>query len=150
MCSSDLIDATDLSRGALALARRNVASHRLGDRIALHQGDLFAALKGRRYDLIISNPPYEPSAHVDTQSPEFAAEPRMAHDGGNDGLDVIRRLIRQASERLAPHGVLAIEVGGLHAAIEREFAAQQPEWFATQDGSNCVVIFRAAALPRRG
>ena len=144
------VDATDLSPRALEVARINVRDHGLEDRVSLFEADVLTGTPPAKYDLIISNPPYEPSAHVDTQSPEFAAEPRMAHDGGNDGLDVIRRLIRQASERLAPHGVLAIEVGGLHAAIEREFAALQPEWFATQDGSNCVVIFRAAALPRRG
>lgn len=150
------VDACDVSPAALEVARINVDAHRLGRRVALCESDVFdsvpASPKPRRtgptpkYDLIISNPPYEPSAHVDTQAPEFAAEPRLAHDGGSDGLVIIRKLLRQARTRLAPHGILAIEVGGLHAAIEREFAALGPQWLPTQDGSDCVVVFRAARL----
>jgi ribosomal protein L3 glutamine methyltransferase len=98
------------------------------------------------YDLILSNPPYEPSAHVDRQAPEFAAEPRLAHDGGADGLRVIRELVRQATDRLVSEGLLVIEVGGLRRAVEREFAALAPEWLPTADGSNCVVLFRAQRL----
>jgi ribosomal protein L3 glutamine methyltransferase len=141
------IDACDLSAPALAVARINVDEHRLSRRVALFESDIFAAVPPARYDLIVCNPPYEPSAHVDGQAPEFAAEPRMAHDGGSDGLDIIRKLLRQARARLQPHGILAIEVGGLHAAIEREFAALRPRWLPTQDGSNCVVVFRASDLP---
>lgn len=140
------VDACDLSADALDVAGVNVRDHNLSDRVRLFRSDVFDAVPPAAYDLIISNPPYEPSAHVDTQAPEFAAEPRMAHDGGRDGLVIIRKLIRQAATRLAPHGMLAIEVGGLHDAINREFAALRPEWLPTQDGSDCVVVFRAAAL----
>jgi ribosomal protein L3 glutamine methyltransferase len=150
------VDACDLSAAALEVARINVREHQLTRRVTLFESDVFDAVPAApglrradpppKYDVIISNPPYEPSAHVDTQAPEFAAEPRMAHDGGSDGLDIIRKLIRQARTRLEPHGILAIEVGGLHAAIEREFAGLEPEWLPTQDGSNCVVAFRAAQL----
>ena len=139
------VDATDLSPPALEVARINVRDHGLADRISLFESDVLSAVPPATYDIIISNPPYEPSAHVDGQSPEFAAEPRMAHDGGRDGLEIVRRLIREAAGRLAPHGVLAIEVGGLRAAIDREFGSLRPEWLATQDGSNCVVVFRADA-----
>jgi ribosomal protein L3 glutamine methyltransferase len=103
-----------------------------------------------KYDVILSNPPYEPSSLVDTQDPEFAAEPRMAHDGGRDGLDIVRRLLRQARDRLAPHGIVVIEVGGLHAVINREFAALDPHWLRTEDGSDCVVLFQAHRLMRAG
>jgi len=144
------VDACDLSADALDVAVVNVRDHNLSDRVRLFRSDVFDAVPPAAYDLIISNPPYEPSAHVDTQAPEFAAEPRMAHDGGRDGLVIIRKLIRQAATRLAPHGVLAIEVGGLHDAINREFAALRPEWLPTQDGSDCVVVFRAAALAAAG
>ncbi len=98
------------------------------------------------YDLILSNPPYEPSAHVDKQDPEFAAEPRLAHDGGPDGLVIVRKILRQARERIAPHGVVAVEVGGLRKAINREFAALAPGWLETEDGSNCVFVVRAEKL----
>ncbi len=140
------VDACDLSADALAVARINVAAHRLQERVHLFTSDVFAAVPPARYDLILSNPPYEPSAHVDRQAPEFAAEPRLAHDGGRDGLTIVRRLLAQAADRLQPHGSVVIEVGGLRRAIDREFAALQPEWLETDDGSNCVVLFRAAAL----
>ena len=128
------------------MAKINVAAHALDSRLELFQSDVFDAVPPVRYDLIISNPPYEPSAHVDGQAPEFAAEPRLAHDGGRDGLDIIRKIVAQARARLQPHGILAIEVGGLQAAINREVAAFAPEWLPTQDGSDCVVLFRAERL----
>ncbi len=140
------VDACDLSAKALEVARINVRDHRVSERVKLFQSDVFDAVPMAQYDIILSNPPYEPSAHVDAQAPEFAAEPRVAHDGGRDGLVIIRKLLRQARERLAPHGIVVIEVGGLRAAIEREFAALQPEWLETEDGSDCVVLLRAARL----
>ena len=140
------VDACDLSPKALEVAKINVREHRMSERVKLFQSDVFDAVPLAQYDIILSNPPYEPSAHVDAQAPEFAAEPRVAHDGGRDGLVIIRKLLRQARERLAPHGIVVIEVGGLHAAIEREFAALQPQWLETEDGSDCVVLFRASRL----
>src|SRR6478735_1359469 len=86
------VDAVDLSAGALALARRNVATHRLGDRITLHRGDLFKPLQGQRYDLIISNPPYVDAGGMAELPPEFRHEPRMALAAGDDGLDLVHRI----------------------------------------------------------
>ncbi|MBL9203230.1 MAG: 50S ribosomal protein L3 N(5)-glutamine methyltransferase [Opitutaceae bacterium] len=140
------IDACDLSADALDVARINVAAHHVGARVKLFESDVLDAVPPARYDVVLSNPPYEPSAHVDTQAPEFAAEPRMAHDGGRDGLVIIRKLLRQSRDRLEPHGLVVIEVGGLRAAIDREFAAFKPRWLRTADGSDCVVCFRADRL----
>ncbi len=140
------IDACDLSAEALAVAAINVKEHRLTRRVHVFASDVFDTMPPAKYDVILSNPPYEPSGLVDTQAPEFAAEPRMAHDGGRDGLGIIRKLLRQARGRLAPHGIVVIEVGGLRAAIDREFAALQPHWLHTQDGSDCVVLFQAERL----
>ena len=140
------VDACDLSADALEVARINVREHRLEDRVQLFESDVFAAMPPARYDVILSNPPYEPSAWVDGQAPEFAAEPRMAHDGGADGMAIIRELLRQSGPRLQPHGIVVIEVGGLQGTIEREFGTLRPQWLATQDGSNCVVAFRAERL----
>ena len=140
------VDAIDLSADALAVAEINVREHRLGKRVRLFASDVFDAVPPATYDVILSNPPYEPSAHVDAQAPEFAAEPRIAHDGGGDGLVVIRKLLAQARERLAPDGVVLIEVGGLQKAIEREFGALEPSWLPTEDGSDCVCVFRAEKL----
>jgi ribosomal protein L3 glutamine methyltransferase len=140
------VDACDLSAAALEVAKLNVRAHRLTRRVDLFPSDVFDAVPPARYDVILSNPPYEPSALVDAQAPEFAAEPRVAHDGGRDGLVIIRKLLRQAPDRLQPHGVVVIEVGGLRAAIDREFAALQPHWLHTEDGADCVVLFQAARL----
>ena len=140
------VDACDLSPAALEVAAINVREHGLADRIELFASDVLDRVPAARYDIILSNPPYEPSAVVDGQAPEFAAEPRMAHDGGRDGLAIIRKLLRQARARLEPHGIVVIEVGGLRAAIEREFSNLRPEWLHTQDGSDCVALFRARDL----
>jgi len=139
------VDAIDLSADALDVARINVRAHGLEGRIALHQSDVFAALPlprsaAGKYDLILSNPPYEPSTHCDALPVEFTREPRLALDGGRDGLDIIRKLLAQARARLAPGGLVLIEVGGLHEAMEREFAALRPQWLATEDGSDCVCM----------
>lgn len=140
------VDACDLSPAALEVAAINVRAHRLGRRVRLFASDVFDQVPSAKYDVILSNPPYEPSALVDAHAPEFAAEPRMAHDGGRDGLAIIRKLLRQARSRLPPHGIVVIEVGGLRAAIEREFAALEPHWLHTEDGADCVALFHAARL----
>lgn len=149
------VDGVDLSPAALEVAAINVKAHSAkggpGRRVQLHRGDVLDALPPPArpedgYDLIVSNPPYEPSAHVDRQDPEFAAEPRMAHDGGADGLVIVRKLLRQARERIAPHGIVAVEIGGLRKAVNREFAALAPEWLPTEDGSDCVFFVRAEKL----
>ena len=140
------VDACDLSADALAVAKINVRDHRLGRRVRLWESDVFDSVPPAHYDLILSNPPYEPSALVEAQAPEFAAEPRLAHDGGRDGLTIIRKLLAQARTRLAPHGLVVIEVGGLRPAIDREFAALQPHWLSTEDGTDCVCLFQAARL----
>jgi ribosomal protein L3 glutamine methyltransferase len=140
------VDACDLSRAALEVAAVNVREHKLDGRVRLFESNVFDAMPVAAYDIILSNPPYEPTSLVDAQTPEFAAEPRMAHDGGADGLNIIRKLLRQAPNRLQAHGIVVIEVGGLRAAIDREFAALRPEWLRTQDGTNCVVMFRAENL----
>lgn len=140
------VDACDLSQDALDVAEINVREHKLQDRIQLFESDVFDAVPPTHYDIILSNPPYEPSALVDSQAPEFAAEPRMAHDGGRDGMGIVRKILRQARTRLQPHGIVVIEVGGLRSAIERECAALHPEWLRTHDGSDCVAMFRAGKL----
>ncbi len=142
------VDGLDISPAALAVAGVNVKALAAGGRVKLHQSDVFDGVPPPKggYDLIVSNPPYEPSAHVDRQDPEFKAEPRMAHDGGADGLVIVRKLLRQARDRLAPHGLVAVEIGGLRKAVNREFAALSPEWLETEDGSDCVFVVRAALL----
>jgi len=142
------VNAIDLSPAALEVAAINVRAHRLGRRVHLWPGDVFEGVPAaQRYDLIISNPPYEPAARCDRLPAEFQQEPRLALDGGRDGLDIIRRLLQQAGARLAPHGLLLIEVGGLRRAMTREFKSLGLQWLPTADGSNCVCLVRAERLP---
>lgn len=115
------IDATDVSTAALEVARMNVAEYGLDDRVTLHAGDLFAALGDRRFDLIISNPPYVAAAEVAAFPPEYAAEPRLAHLGGEDGLDLVRRILEQAPAHLNAGGGLLCEIGTGRELIEIEF-----------------------------
>ena len=144
------VDAFDLSASALDVAKINLQSHRLSKRVRLIRSDVLDAAAAASYDVILSNPPYEPSKLVDAQAPEFAAEPRMAHDGGTDGMVIIRKLLQQARARLSPRGVVVIEVGGLRAAIDREFGSLQPHWLHTSDGTDCVVLFNAERLKNPG
>jgi len=140
------VDAFDVSANALEVAKINVRDHRLGRRVHLYTSDVLDAAPAAKYDVILSNPPYEPSAHVDALPVEFHREPRLALDGGADGLAIIRRLLRQARPHLKPHGLVLIEAGGLRAAMDREFAALAPSWLTTEDGADCICVFHAARL----
>jgi ribosomal protein L3 glutamine methyltransferase len=142
------IDGIDISTGALEVANLNVRRHRLGGRVRLMRSDLFDSVPAGRYDVIVSNPPYEPSAHVDALPEEFQREPRLALDGGPDGLELIRMLVRQSARRLKPNGILMIEVGGGRDGFEREFGRLEPHWFHTEDGTDCVCLIQAARLAR--
>jgi len=141
------VTAVDLSPAALAVAQRNVAHHHLGHRIRLLEGDLFAPIgDAGPFDLIVANPPYEPSAHLDQLPPEFTREPRMALDGGADGLDVVLRLLAEVPRHLAPGGLLAVEVGGLRTALEAALPHLPFTWLQTQDGSTSVFTLNASDL----
>lgn len=132
------IDATDLSAGALALARRNVASHRLGDRITLHRGDLFAPLRGKRYDLILSNPPYVDSRGMAKLPPEYRHEPRLALAAGDDGLDLVRRILAEAPRHLTRNGALICEIGRGRRNLEAAFPRLPFLWLDTEHGEGEV------------
>ncbi len=140
------VDAIDLSPGALEVAAINVRKHKLASHVKLHESDVFDAVPKVKYDVIISNPPYEPSAHCDELPAEFHREPRMALDGGKDGLDIIRKLLLRACDRLLPHGVVLIEVGGLQHAMDKAFPELDLYWMHTADGSNCVCLIQAERL----
>jgi ribosomal protein L3 glutamine methyltransferase len=126
------IDAVDLSPGALALARRNVATHRLGDRITLYRGDLFKPLQGQRYDLIISNPPYVDAGGMAKLPPEFRHEPRMALAAGDDGLDLVHRILAEAPKHLTKSGGLVCEIGRGRPPLEAAYPRLPFIWLDTE------------------
>ena len=140
------VDVVDLSADALAVTKINVRDHHVGNRVTLHQSDVFDAVPVRRYDILLSNPPYEPSAICEDLPREFQQEPRLALDGGADGLDIVRKLLRQAPERLQPHGIVVLEVGELRPAMEKAWPSLEMEWLETVDGSDCVCLIRASDL----
>jgi ribosomal protein L3 glutamine methyltransferase len=126
------VDAVDISAGALALARRNVAAHRLGDRIAIHRGDLFRPVQGRRYDLIISNPPYVDAGGMAKLPREFRHEPRLALAAGHDGLDLVRRVLAEAPRHLTRTGGLVCEIGRGAAPLEAAYPDLPFLWLDTE------------------
>ena len=132
------IDAVDLSAGALALARRNVATHRLGDRITLHRGDLLKPLAGQRYDLILSNPPYVDRRGMDRLPPEYRHEPRMALAAGDDGLDLVRRILADAPKHLTKNGALLCELGRGRRPLERAYPRLPFLWLDTEQSQGEV------------
>lgn len=132
------IDAVDLSAGALALARRNVADHRLDDRIAIHRGDLFAPLGNSRYDLIISNPPYVDGRGMARLPPEYLHEPRMALAAGDDGLKLVRRILAEAPRHLTRDGNLLCEIGRGRRPLEAAYPRLPFLWLDTEQSQGEV------------
>jgi len=139
------IDAVDLSGDALEVARRNVADHRLGKRITLYQGDLFAPLPKVKYDLIIANPPYVDAEGMANLPPECRYEPAMAFDGGADGIAIVRRIIDTALQWLKPGGGLLCEVGRCKPALERAYPRTPFLWLDTEESEGEVFWLQAAA-----
>ena len=141
------IDATDISKEALALAKCNVATHRLGDRIALHRGDLFSALKGKRYDLIISNPPYVDASGMAKLPPEYRREPRLALAAGDDGLDLVRRILTETAKHLTKGGGLLCELGRGRKPLEMAHPKTPFLWLDTEQSQGEVFWIARADLP---
>jgi ribosomal protein L3 glutamine methyltransferase len=137
------VDATDLSTAALEVAAINVRDHGLRDRISLQHGDLFAPVEGKVYDLIIANPPYVAKAEVDAFPPEYQAEPVMAHIGGTDGLDLVRRILRAVPNHLAPGGTLICEIGTGQHILAEEFADLDLLWLDTEESEGEVFVLKA-------
>jgi ribosomal protein L3 glutamine methyltransferase len=142
------VDASDVSAGALTVARRNVGAYRVGRRVRLVRADLFAGLGATRYDLILCNPPYVPAVEMGRLPAEYRHEPAIALAGGRDGLEFVRRLIAEAPGHLARRGLLVVEIGAGRAALERAFPDLTVTWLATAQGGDPVVAAAREALVR--
>jgi ribosomal protein L3 glutamine methyltransferase len=140
------IDAVDLSKDALEVAKLNVAEHELEGRLTLHQGDLFAPLKNKRFDLIITNPPYVDHAEMAVLPKEYRTEPAMALDGGPDGLDLVRRILTDAPKHLNPGGGMICEIGTGRELLEEEFPDLDFFWLDTAESEGEVFWITAEAL----
>ena len=141
------VDAVDISPAALEVAHINVAEYALEDRIALFEGDLFSPLPERRYDVILANPPYVNRASMDALPAEYRHEPELALAGGEDGMDVVRRIIREARNWLTDDGLLVVEIGNERANVEAAFGGLDLVWLSTSAGDDTVFLIQASDLP---
>jgi ribosomal protein L3 glutamine methyltransferase len=139
------VDASDVSPDALDVAARNVHEYRLQDRIALAQGDLFAPWVGNRYDLIVANPPYVDDAARAAFPPEYAAEPAIAHAGGADGLAIVRRILAEGADFLAPNGTLVVEIGSGRTILEQQYPQVDFLWLDTAESEGEVFALSTSA-----
>lgn len=140
------IDAADLSPDALDVARRNVADYGLAGRIRLVRSDLYGGLAGRRYDLVVTNPPYVTAEAMRALPAEYRREPRMALAGGADGLDLVRRIVHEAADHLEEGGWLVVETGHARKRVERAFPTLPLTWAETSAGADCVFLISREAL----
>lgn len=142
------IDATDISNEALEVARRNVADYGLEQRISPLQSDLFSGLAGRRYDLIISNPPYVNAESMAALPEEYQHEPRHALASGEDGLEAAQTILREAAAHLTDEGLLIIEIGHNRDALEQVFPQTPFTWLETSAGDGFVFMLKRDQLPQ--
>ena len=141
------VDAVDLSPDALAVARRNVSDYALDKRIELIESDAFAGIAGRKYDVIISNPPYVNAESMATLPEEYRREPEMALGSGEDGLDFTRIILREAAGHLNPGGLLVVEIGHNRDALEAAYPDTAFIWLDTSAGDRFVFLLRREDLP---
>jgi ribosomal protein L3 glutamine methyltransferase len=141
------VDATDISTDALHLAQNNVERHDLVDRITLHHADGFGPLRDR-YDLIVCNPPYVNAQSMAALPPEFQAEPALALAGGDDGMDFVRPLLRQAASHLQPQGVLVLEIGHEREHFDAAFPNLDVVGLPTSEGDDAVLLITRDALEK--
>ena len=142
-----VVDAVDISSDALAVAQRNVADYGLEDRLNLIESDAFAGIAGRKYDVIISNPPYVNAESMDALPHEYRQEPELALASGEDGLDFTRIILSRAAEHLNPGGVLVVEIGHNRDALEAAFPDTPFTWLDTEAGDRYVFMLRREELP---
>ena len=135
------VDAADLSRSALQVARINIKRHGLGKRVRAIQSDLFKSINGK-YDLIVSNPPYVTETSMRKLPKEYRHEPSMALAAGKDGLDLVHRILAQAKKHLAPDGLLVCEIGGNRRALERAYLKVDFAWPETSDPGSVFILGR--------
>ncbi|MGB4911212.1 MAG: 50S ribosomal protein L3 N(5)-glutamine methyltransferase [Candidatus Dechloromonas phosphoritropha] len=143
------VDAVDLSPEAISVAERNIEEYGLSERIEIIHSDAFASLVGKRYDLIISNPPYVNADSVAALPPEYLHEPVMALGSGKDGLDFTRTILREAKCHLNPDGLLIVEIGHNREELEAAYPTLPFTWLDTAAGNEFVFLLRAADFPEQ-
>ncbi len=141
------VDGVDIEATAYALAQRNLVLNDVVSQVTIHQGDLYAPVAGKRYDIILSNPPYVNADSMAALPAEFLNEPALALAGGADGMDLVRRIIDGAAQHLHPHGLLVIEIGHEAAYFEAAYPALRFTYVPVEAGDDLVVLIEAKDLP---
>jgi len=143
--NADIV-AADISPEALAVAEHNIIDYGFGERIELVQSDLFGNLGGRLFDLIVCNPPYVTANAMAALPDEYLHEPQLALAAGEDGLDIVRRLISDAAQHLYPQGILAVEIGHNRKLVENAFPELPFKWLPTPGGADAIFLLRRKNL----
>jgi ribosomal protein L3 glutamine methyltransferase len=143
------VDAVDISPDALAVARRNVDNYDLQERITLIESDLYAKVPKKKYDLIVTNPPYVNADSMNKLPQEYQREPQIALAGGADGMDLVRKIVAGAAERLTGNGVLIVEIGNERNFAEAAFPDLELTWLSTSAGDDMVFLLTADQLKKQ-
>ena len=134
------VDGVDISPAALAIAKQNIEDYGLEDRVCALHSDLYQAVAGKKYDLIISNPPYVNESSMQALPPEYLHEPRLALAGGDDGMDLVRTIIAQAAEHLNDDGILVLEIGNEYDHFCAVFPQLEPIWLSTETADDQILL----------
>lgn len=140
------VDTVDISKDALEVAAKNVATYELEDRITLIESDLYSNVPDKLYDMIITNPPYVNSSSMSKLPKEYLHEPQIALAGGDDGMDLVRKIVAGAASRLKPNGILMVEIGNERVFAEEAFADLGLTWLSTSAGDDMVFLLTAEQL----
>jgi ribosomal protein L3 glutamine methyltransferase len=140
------VDAVDISKEALEVARKNIATYELEDRITLIESDLYSNVPDKLYDMIITNPPYVNSSSMSKLPKEYLHEPQIALAGGDDGMDLVRKIVAGAASRLKPNGILMVEIGNERVFADEAFAEYGLTWLSTSAGDDMVFMLTAEQL----
>ena len=141
-----VVDAVDISKDALAVAEHNIREYKLEGRVNPIESDLYENVPFKKYDIIVTNPPYVNSASMGQLPPEYLREPQIALAGGEDGMDLVRKIVAGAAERLTPEGVLIVEIGNEHDYAEAAFGELGLTWLTTSIGDEAVFLLTAEQL----
>jgi ribosomal protein L3 glutamine methyltransferase len=143
-----VVDAIDISKDALAVAERNIRDYKLEGRVNPVESDLYENVPFKKYDLIVTNPPYVNADSMDKLPPEYLREPQIALAGGADGMDLVRKIVDGAAERLTPEGVLVVEIGNEREFAEAAFGQLGLTWLSTSIGDDAVFLLTADQLSK--
>jgi len=141
--------ASDVSADALEVAGVNLEQHELGDHIVLYESDLFDAIPQTQFDVIVTNPPYVDAEDMGALSAEFKREPALGLRAGEDGLQLVDRILARAGEYLSDHGILIVEVGNSQPALERKYDFLPMTWVDFEFGGGGVCCIQAQDLKRQ-